>query len=76
MDARKTVQLLILNSFMTMPATTQNAVDPFEIIKARKDGRHARGRPSMLPAGPGAVHARLGSASSRTNARSIAANAR
>lgn len=76
MDVRKTVQPLILNSFMTTPATTQNAVDPFEIMKARKDGRHAQGHLSMLPAGSGAVHARLGSASSRTNARPIAANAR
>ncbi len=40
MDAYKTVQLLIVDDFMTTPVTTQNAVDLFEIMEAR-EGRAA-----------------------------------
>lgn len=40
MDALKTVQLLILDDFMTTPITTQNAVDLFEVMEAR-EGRRA-----------------------------------
>ena len=40
MDAHKTVQLLIVDDFMTTPIATQNAVDLFEIMEAR-EGRAA-----------------------------------
>ena len=40
MDACKTVQLLIVDDFMTTPVATQNAVDLFEIMEAR-EGRAA-----------------------------------
>ena len=40
MDAYKTVQLLIVDDFMTTPVTTQNVVDLFEIMEAR-EGRAA-----------------------------------
>ena len=40
MDAYKTVQLLIVDDFMTTPIATQNAVDLFEIMEAR-EGRAA-----------------------------------
>lgn len=40
MDTFKTVQLLIIDDFMTTPITTQNTVDLFEIMEAR-DGRFA-----------------------------------
>lgn len=47
MDACKTVQLLIVDDFMTTPVTTQNAVDPFEIMEAR-EGRAATLMASQL----------------------------
>lgn len=40
MDAYKTIQLLIVDDFMTTPIATQNAVDLFEIMEAR-EGRAA-----------------------------------
>jgi DNA replication protein DnaC len=40
MDALKTVQLLIVDDFMTTPIATQNAVDLFEVMEAR-EGRRA-----------------------------------
>ena len=40
MDAYKSVQLLIVDDFMTTPVATQNAVDLFEIMEAR-EGRAA-----------------------------------
>lgn len=40
MDVYKTVQLLIVDDFMTTPVTTRNAVDLFEIMEAR-EGRAA-----------------------------------
>lgn len=36
MDLYKTVQPIIVNTFMTMPATAQNSIDPFEIMEARE----------------------------------------
>ena len=39
-DALKTVQLLIVDDFMTTPIATQNAVDLFEVMEAR-EGRRA-----------------------------------
>ena len=40
MDTLKTVQLLIVDDFMTTPIATQNAVDLFEVMEAR-EGRRA-----------------------------------
>ena len=40
MDGFKSVQLLILDDFMTTPIATQNAVELFEIMEAR-EGRRA-----------------------------------
>lgn len=40
MDALKSVQLLIVDDFMTTPIATQNAVDLFEVMEAR-EGRRA-----------------------------------
>ena len=36
MDGLKTIPLLLVDDFMTTPITTQNAVDPFEIMEARE----------------------------------------
>ena len=40
MDAYKSVELLIVDDFMTTPITTQNSIDLFEIMEAR-EGRRA-----------------------------------
>ena len=39
MDAFKTVELLLVDDFMTTPIETQNAVDLFEIMEARENRR-------------------------------------
>lgn len=40
MDAYKSVELLIVDDFMTTPITTLNPIDLFEIMEAR-EGRRA-----------------------------------
>ena len=40
MDGYKSVDLLIIDDFMTTPITTQNSIDLFEIMEAR-EGRRA-----------------------------------
>lgn len=39
MDGYKTIQLLIIDDFMTTPIATQNAIDLFEIMEAREGCR-------------------------------------
>ena len=39
MDTFKTVELLLIDDFMTTPIETQNAVDLFEIMEARENRR-------------------------------------
>ena len=49
MDALKTVQLLIVDDFMTTSIATQNAVDLFEVMEARRAGGRRSSSPSWSP---------------------------